>query len=293
MTKNKPDPVTIHVVAGPTASGKSAFALELAAQYNGVIINADSQQIYDGLPILSAQPSQDDKKQAPHELYAALDPNAPCSAGNWREMAEPVIERVIAAGQTPIVTGGSGLYIKALVEGLSPIPDIPGNVREAAVAKQKELGNPAFHAALKERDPVMAQRFHPHHTARLVRAWEVLEATGKSLSEWQKLPRIAPPDHWHFEVHKIIPERKKLHERINTRFDWMVENGALEEVADFAAQIENGKVRDGVPLTKALGFKPLLAYLSGEISKDDALERSKADTRQYAKRQITWFKGQL
>ena len=284
---------TIHIIAGPTASGKSAKALEMALKTNGVIINCDSMQIYDDLPILTAQPSADDKQAVSHVLYGSRHANFPCSAGNWRELVEPIIQKTIQNEQTPIIVGGSGLYIKALTDGLSPIPDIPDNIRAEASAMQKQLGNPAFHVELAKRDPIMAERFHAHHTARLIRAWEVLEATGQSLSEWQKMPRKKPPEDWHFEIHKIIPERNILYDRCNQRFLWMIENGALEEVVKFQTRIDNGDVKDGVPLTKALGFRHLRSYLNNEISKTEAIERAQGETRRYAKRQTTWFKHQM
>ena len=196
----------IHVIGGPTASGKSAHALDLAAKHDGVIINADSMQVYDGLHILTAQPTEEDQAQVPHKLYGTLHPNESCSAGNWREMVEPLIHETLNNGKTPIIVGGSGLYIKALVDGLSPMPDIPQDIRDAAGEKQKELGNPAFHEALKERDPVMAARLDPFNTARLIRAWEVLEATGQSLAEWQEMPRLSPPEDWEFHVTLVMPE---------------------------------------------------------------------------------------
>ena len=139
----------------------------------------------------------------------------------------------------------------------------------------------------------MAERFHPFHTARLVRAWEVLEQTGKSLAEWQKLARLSPPDNWHFEIEIIIPERPVLHQRCNDRFVWMVNNGALEEVESFANRVESGEVHHNVPLLKALGYRELLAYLKGESSKNESIEKAQARTRQYAKQQITWFRNQI
>ena len=283
----------IHIIGGPTASGKSATALKLAEQYDGVIINCDSMQIYDGLSILTAQPPPEDLAQAPHLLYGTLHPNQACSAGNWREMVEPVIEETLAQGKTPIICGGSGLYIRALTDGLSPIPDIPDDIRGAASQKQEELGNPAFYDALKERDPVIAARLHPDHTARLVRAWEVLEATGKSLAEWQELPPLAPPKNWEFEVTLVMPPRDTLYERCNMRFEWMLENGALEQVQEFNNAIEKGDISPQALLNNALGVKPLTAYLKGTLSKDAAIERGQADTRHYAKRQVTWFRHQI
>ena len=179
------------------------------------------------------------------------------------------------------------------MHGLSPIPDIPDDIRAQAVHKQKTLGNPGFHNALAKIDPVMAKRFHPGHTARLIRAYEVILATGKSLAEWQKIPPIPPPENWSFEVHKIIPERKALYERCNQRFLQMLDNGALDEVQAFNRQIENGEINPGVPITKALGFKELRAYLNGEITKDEAVKTAQTATRHYAKRQVTWFRNQL
>ncbi len=293
MTKTQKGKQTIYIIGGPTASGKSSRALEIANKTNGVIINCDSMQIYDGLHMLTAQPPAEDIEQAEHLLYSALHPNGACSAGNWREMAEPIIHKVLSADKTPIIVGGSGLYIKALTDGLSPIPDIPQDIRDAAMAKQQELGNPAFHEELARRDPIMAERFHPFHTARLVRAWEVLEATGKSLAQWQKLPLIAPPENWHFEIEIIIPDRPILHQRCNERFVWMVNNGVLDEVESFSQRVKNKEIHNNVPLLKALGYRELLAYINGETSKSKAIEKAQARTRQYAKQQITWFKNQL
>ncbi len=284
---------TVHIIAGPTASGKSARALELAQQKNGVIINCDSIQLYEGLPILTAKPSEDDKAKAPHKLYGALHPNDICSAGNWCEIVKPLIEETLTADQTPIITGGTGLYIKALMQGLSPIPDIPEDIRQATIKKQKQLGNPAFHAELQKRDPVMAERLHPSNTARLVRAWEVLEATGKSLAEWQELDRISPPAHWNFELEIIMPEREDLYRRCNDRFVQMLKIGALEEVEAFSKKLESGEVDSHVPLAKALGFNHLREYQRGNISKEDAITLSQGETRRYAKRQVTWFRNQM
>lgn len=290
LIKNKK---TVHVIGGPTASGKSALALELAAEKDGVILNADSMQVYDALPILTAQPSKEDKAKAPHNLYGSLHPDETCSAGNWSEIVQPLIAQILEEGKAPIVVGGSGLYLKALIEGLSPMPDIPEEIRQQAVALQKELGNPAFHAQLEKRDPVMAARFHPYHTARLVRAWEVLEATGKSLAEWQEIPRAGPPDEWEFDITLVLPERELLRKRCDERFIWMLENGAVEEAEAFMAHLDKGEVKENAAIVKALGFRPLRDWISGEASKEDTIEKASAQTRQYAKRQTTWFQNQV
>lgn len=293
MNSNRGDSVTVHIVAGPTAGGKSAFALGLAKKLNGVVINCDSMQIYDGLHILTAQPAEADKREAPHVLYGILQPAEPCSAGIWLAMAIREIETAIANNQTPIICGGNGLYIKTLMEGLSPIPETPPEIRERANARQEEIGTAAMHEELKARDPESAARFHPEHTARIVRAWEVFEATGKKLSDWQKESKNAPPENWVFEIHKIMPEREELYRRCDMRFIQMLDNGALEEVKNFAARIDSGQIPKTALLAKALGFTPLRDYLNGKISREQAINLGQTETRQYAKRQVTWFKNQL
>ncbi|MBN8520798.1 MAG: tRNA (adenosine(37)-N6)-dimethylallyltransferase MiaA [Alphaproteobacteria bacterium] len=282
----------VYVIAGPTASGKSSRALDLASRINGVVINADSMQVYDALPMLTAQPSAEDRVHIPHRLYGVIDPLTSYSAGNWRERAIFEIKDVLTHGQTPIITGGSGLYIKALMEGFSPIPDIPPDVRQNAIDLQAQLGNPGFHALLAERDPVMAARFHPFHTARLVRAWEVIEATGKSLAEWQKLPKEKPPAEWTFDVEVILPDRDLLNTRCDARFDAMMENGVLDEVEHFSRRLQID-IPPQALINRALGLQPLLSYLRGDMIRDDAISQAKLETRQYAKRQMTWFRHQI
>lgn len=298
MEKRKSPPLpsrnkTIYVIAGPTAGGKSARAIEVARQENGVIINADSMQIYDALPVLAAQPPEEDKQVAPHLLYGILHPNEHCSAGIWRTMAVAEIENAWANGQAPIIVGGNGMYLKTLMEGLSPMPEVPNDIREATNALHRELGNPGFYEELKKRDPGIAARFHPNHTARLIRAWEVLEATGRSLADWQAESKDAPPDDWDFKIEVIMPKRDVLMARCDTRFEQMLERGALDETEDLKNKIECGDVNPKSLITKALGFKALCAHIDGAISKEEAVEKAKTQTRQYAKRQTTWFKNQL
>jgi tRNA dimethylallyltransferase len=283
----------IHIIAGPTASGKSARALDHAAKENGIIVNADSMQVYDALPILTARPTADDIAAVPHRLYGTVPPAQACSAGIWRNVAIQEIEDILKSGKTPIIVGGSGLYIKALIEGFSPMPDVPEDIRARAVARQAALGNPAFHDELMRRDPVIAARFHPMHTARLIRAWEVLEATGKSLSEWQSLPKQNPPDDWRFMVEVILPDRDTLNARCDTRFDAMMDGAVMTEIEDFAARLECGEIPQYALITRALGAQPLLAYHRGQTSKQEAVEQAKLETRQYAKRQMTWFRHQI
>lgn len=250
-------------------------------------------QVYDGLPILTAQPSPEDKEKCPHALYGVLHPNDPCSAGNWREMAQAVIVQALAEGRVPIVCGGSGLYINALLRGLSPIPDIPAAVRAATVARYEALGAKAFFSELERRDPIMAARFHAGHTARILRAMEVLDFTGQSLAQWQTLPPLAPPADWVFAITLIMPDRSTLYARCNTRFEQMLENGGWEEVAAFDSALAAGRLSESSPLTHALGVQPLRQYLHGALPRDEAVAKGQAETRHYAKRQVTWFRHQV
>ncbi len=283
----------IRIIAGPTASGKSARAMALAHALDGVVINCDSMQIYDALPVLSAQPSVEDLEQVPHKLYGFLHPSEDCSAGRWRRMAQPIIEETLAQGKAPIICGGTGFYIKALSEGLSPIPEVPDEVRFKGEALMSEMGCPAFYEALIAEDPLVRDKFHPNHTARILRAWEVFHATGKSLIEWQALDKIGPPEDWTFETEIILPERDVLYQRCNQRFDAMVAYGVMDEVKALDAMINAGEVRDGSLITNALGFKPLRDYMYDRCTLDEAIAQSKQDTRNYAKRQSTWFRNQL
>lgn len=285
--------INVHIIIGPTASGKSAHALKKAATCNGVIINADSLQIYDALPLLTAQPSAADKAQMPHRLYGTMAAQDICTAALWRDLAIQEIRLAQAQGQTPLVVGGTGFYIKALTEGFSPIPDVPAQIRADSNALQEKLGNPAFHAALAEIDPVMAARLHPNDTQRLVRAWEVITATGQSLSEWQALPPAGPPADLSFTIEVIMPERDVLYERCNARFDQMMDQGALDEVKAFDDLIKAGTVPADSAVTHALGFQALQSYLAGALSLEDAIIQAKADTRHYAKRQTTWCRNQI
>ncbi len=265
--------------------------MKLAAQTNGVIINCDSMQLYNGLPTLTAQPTAEDKSKIPHKLYGVLAPNDVCSAGNWRHLVLPVIEETLQNNQTPIICGGTGLYIKALIDGLSPIPDIPDEVRQKVINSYNSLGAEKFYAELERRDPVMAKRFHANHKARLMRTMEVLEHTGKSLAEWQNAPRIPAPENWEFEIHKIMPERETLYQRCNSRFIEMIQNGAIQEAEHFASLYPPTK--NHIPLNKALGYPQILQHLNGDLAKDEMISLAQGETRRYAKRQVTWFRTQI
>ncbi len=283
----------VHIIAGPTASGKSARALTLAKEIGGVIINADSLQIYDGLSILTATPSVDEMKDVPHRLYGVLPPQEVLSAIDWRKMALCEIDAALGNGYVPIIVGGTGFYIKTLMTGLSPIPDIPNEVRVLADDLMDSIGIEAFFLQLKEIDPVIAEKIDPQNRQRLVRAYEVFAHTGKPMSYWQSLPPVDVRNDLNFKTEIIMPDRDVLYARCNDRFDAMIDGGAVQQVRDFDDKILAGKVPFDCALTHALGFEYLQAHVRGEMDIDTAITLAKNETRHYAKRQVTWFKNQL
>lgn len=275
-------------VAGPTASGKSALALGLARAFDGVVINADSMQVYRELRVVTARPTAEEETLAPHRLYGVLPGAEVCSAGRWAEMAAAEVRTAWAAGKVPILCGGTGLYIHALTVGLSPIPAIPDAVRAAARADMAALGNAAFHARLAAADPVMGARLNVGDTQRTSRAWEVLRATGRSLADWQGDPPVRLIEPSVFTV-LLEPPREVLYARCDARFAAMMEAGALDEVRALDAL----DLPPGAPVMKALGVPELRAYLHGDASLDGAVTKAQQTTRNFAKRQGTWFRGQL
>ena len=297
MTRNK-DILAI-VVAGPTASGKSAAALAIAREFNGVVINADSMQIYEDLPVLTARPTDAERGDVPHRLYGVLKLGEACSAAQWRDMAIVEISEAHQAGRLPVLCGGSGLYIKALLEGLSPIPEIPVDVRHAVRAACDTRGLPAMRAELESRDPVMAARLEPADRQRTLRALEVLEATGRSLADWQAEPKSGPPPGLRFATILLTPPRAELYAACDERLRQMVAQGAIEDVAEVYARIEEQSDRnpaekeslDDALLLKALGVPQFRAYCDGVLDLETAIEKAQIATRRYAKRQMTWFRG--
>jgi tRNA dimethylallyltransferase len=276
------------VLTGPTASGKSDLALALAGEFGGAVINGDSLQVYQELEILTARPGPTDLAKVPHRLYGVLPGRERCSVGRWRDLAVAEIDRAHGAGQLPIVVGGTGLYLKALEHGLATVPPIPPQVRAAASARHGTLGGPAFHAALAERDPGSAGRIHASDRQRLIRAWEVLEATGRPLSAWQAQDLGQDTGPYRFHRLCLIPPRDTLYAACNGRFLAMMERGALDEVARLLAL----DLDPGLPIMKALGVPQLAAHLRGEISLDQAIAGAQGSTRRYAKRQLTWLRTQ-
>lgn len=277
------------LIAGPTASGKSALALALARKSGGIVINTDSMQVYRDLRVLTARPSPDEEAKVPHRLYGHVDAAVNFSAGGWVADAAIVLKVARAEKRLPIFVGGSGLYFKALTRGLSAVPPIPVEIREAVRARLESDGVEALHAELARRDPVSAERLKPRDRTRIARALEVIEATGRSLSDWHRdgLPPLLPPGS--FRALFLEPERDELYARIDARFETMLANGALEEVQRLAAR----DLDPLLPAMKAHGVPSLIRHLRGEITREEASEIGRADTRHYAKRQFTWFRHQL
>lgn len=280
---NRPEAV---LIAGPTASGKSALALVLAERLGGVVVNADAMQVYRELRVLSARPSPADEARVPHALYGIASVREPFSVARWAEAAGTALAEIRAQGQLPVIVGGTGLYFAALLNGLSPIPDIHPTVRAETRLRLAEMGNERFHAALLARDPAMGRRLEAGDSQRLVRAWEVIEATGQSLDEWQKL-KGTPVLSGALARFVLKPNRDWLKIQIGRRFEQMMAQGALEEVQAL------GDLDDALPAARALGVPQLRAHLRGEMPIEAATERAVTETRQYAKRQMTWFRNQM
>ena len=272
------------LIAGPTASGKSAVALALAERLGGTVINADSMQLYRELRVLTARPSEADEAVAPHRLYGTVSASEAFSVGRWLEAAQAAIAEARGEGSVPILVGGTGLYFKALIEGLAPIPDIPPEVRAYWREQAARLTPEALHRELAARDPGVAAKLRSSDPQRIVRALEVIDATGVSLSEWQGAP--AAPALLADDVLRLViaPEREPLYAAIDARFDRMIENGAIEEVETLLAQ----GLDDSLPAMRAHGVRELRAYLAGASCLEDAKIKSKTESRRYAKRQMTW-----
>ncbi len=276
------------LIAGPTASGKSELGLQLAERFDGVVINADSMQVYKELRILTARPDAAEEARAPHRLYGILPVGDPCSAGRWLGLAKAELERAAAAGRVPIVVGGSGLYFSALVDGIADIPAISAAARQQVQARLAAIGADALHGELQRNDPEMAARIPASDRQRLLRASEVLAETGVSLAEWQRRGRAnALADGWLGMV--IETPRERLYARCDERFEAMLGAGALAEVA----ALQQAGADRGLPAMKALGIPELLRHLDGEIDLMDAKELAKRATRQYAKRQLTWLRRKM
>jgi tRNA dimethylallyltransferase len=272
------------LIAGPTASGKSALALALAERMDGVVINADSAQVYADLRIISARPSAGDEGRAPHRLYGWRDAALPCSAADWAKAAKLEIAEAQSAGRLPILAGGTGLYIRTLLDGIAPVPEIDPAVREAV----RSFSVAHNHASLAVEDPPAAERLRPSDSTRVARALEVVRSTGRPLAEWQKerVGGIAG------EVDPVplvlLPPRDRLYRRCDERFEKMMCDEGIEEVR----ALLDRKLNPMLPAMRAIGVREIAGFLTGELGREEALEAGRTATRQYAKRQYTWFSRQ-
>jgi len=281
MASPKPPVV---VIAGPTASGKSAMALALAQQIQGVIVNADSAQIYADLKILSAAPTTEELQKAEHRLYGVQDGALPCSAADWAALARKQIADLHARGRTPILVGGTGLYLRTLLDGIAPVPAIDPEVRE----RVREGDVQDNYLKLRTFDPERAEKLKPGDTARINRALEVILSTGRTLGEWQEQREGGIADTVELRPLILLPPRRWLYARCDERFARMIDEGAVSEVEALLAR----KLNPNLPVMRAIGVRELSGYLLGETTLDDAVAAGQQATRRYAKRQYTWFAHQ-
>ena len=277
------------LIAGPTASGKSALALDLAEAAHGTVINTDSMQVYRDLRVLTARPTVDEEARVPHRLYGHVDAAVNYSAGAWVNDAAAVLAETQASERLPIFIGGTGLYFKALTRGLSNVPPVPDAIRQAVRERLEQNGPEALHEELARRDPEAAVRLRPRDRVRIARALEVVEATGRPLAEWHAhgLPPLLPPQG--VVALFLAPDRKAVYEQIDRRFESMMDRGALEE----ARALGRRGLDPLLPAMKAHGVPALIRHLAGDLSREEAIAIGQIDTRHYAKRQFTWFRHQL
>jgi tRNA dimethylallyltransferase len=276
------------LIMGPTASGKSALALALAARIGGEIVNADSMQVYRDFRILTARPSPEEEARAPHHLYGHVDAGERYSTGRWLTDALAAIAEIRARDKTPILVGGTGLYFKALTQGLAEMPSIDPDLRAALTERVAREGASSLHAELAASDPQTAARLGPNDAPRIIRALEIIETTGESITAFQANTKPALAAH-EWRGLALTPDREALYAAINTRFDHMLEHGALDEVRAFAAR----NLDPTLPATKAHGAPALSAHVRGDLTRDEAAEIAKRDTRRYSKRQFTWIANQM
>jgi tRNA dimethylallyltransferase len=277
----------VTLIAGPTASGKSALALRLAQSTGGEIVNADSMQVYADLRVLTARPSPEEEAAAPHHLFGVADAAEAWSVGRWLKAATATLAQIAGRRRPAIVVGGTGLYFRALTQGLADVASVPAAVRAKVQALYDEIGEAAFRTRLAEVDPAAAERIATADRQRLTRAYEVFAASGRPLSAWQARtsPTLAPGS-WRALV--LEPPREAIYARCDLRLEAMLAAGALEEVARLIGRGLDARL----PAMKALGVAPFAANLRGDIGLDEALARARQDTRRYAKRQVTWFRNQ-
>ena len=274
------------MIAGPTASGKSQLAIDLARRLGGAVINADSMQLYADLTVLTARPQPQEMQDIPHHLFGICDAAHRASVAEWLGLAATAIANVRAAGQLPIIVGGTGMYLQAGLRGIAPVPDVPADLHQHCIDLYRELGGAKFRDALAGYDADIAARLVDSDSQRLVRAMGVAMATDRPLSWWQQQPHKGALLGSVVTI-AVMPPRPTLYDRINQRFDHMLMHGAVDEVARLMAR----QLDPGLPLMKALGVTPIATFLKGDITQDDAAFIAKRDSRRYAKRQMTWIRN--
>jgi tRNA dimethylallyltransferase len=279
----------IILIAGPTASGKSALAVKLAEKLGGVIVNADSMQVYRDLRIITARPSPAEESRVAHRLYGHVEASENYSVGRWFAEATQALSEIRGQGRPALLVGGTGLYFSTLTRGIAAVPPIPEELRREVRARLSAEGTAALHAELAERDPATAARLKPGDRARITRALEVVLATGRSLTAWHDNNTPASVDIQRAAKVFLVPERDELRSRIDARFDAMMAAGALAEVRALAAR----NLDPNLPAMKAHGVPWLIRHLNGEIALAEAVAQAKLDTQRYTKRQTTWFRNQL
>ncbi|MBY5756297.1 tRNA (adenosine(37)-N6)-dimethylallyltransferase MiaA [Rhizobium leguminosarum] len=289
MMENLLSTVNAILITGPTASGKSALAVELARRHDGAVVNADSMQVYDTLRVLTARPSEEEMQGVPHHLYGHVPADAAYSTGAWLRDVTALLPTLRAAGRLPVFVGGTGLYFKALTGGLSDMPEVPKALREKLRARLVEEGPDGLYAELAEADPAMAASLNRQDGQRIVRALEVMKATGRSIADFQGRSGPVVIDAVEAREIVVLPDRAVLHQRINGRFEKMLQQGAEDEVRALLAL----DLPAEAPVMKAIGVSQITAMVRGEMTRDEVLEKGAAATRQYAKRQMTWFRNQM
>ncbi|MEH6662651.1 MAG: tRNA (adenosine(37)-N6)-dimethylallyltransferase MiaA [Parasphingorhabdus sp.] len=274
----------VALVVGPTASGKSALALDIAKKQPSVIINADSAQVYGDLTILSARPTEEEMQGIEHQLFGYIDGIEACSAARWASDAKTAIAEAHARDLLPILVGGTGLYVRILLDGIAPIPEIDPEIRQEI----RQMETLEAYRALQDLDPVSAERLNATDTTRIQRALEVIRSTGKPLDHWQKHKTGGIGNQIKLHPLLLLPPREWLYERCDRRLHEMIERGARQEVE----QLLSRKLPANLPVMRAIGVAEIAAWLAGDIGREVAIERAQAATRQYAKRQYTWFRNQ-
>ncbi len=279
----------IIILSGPTASGKSALALFIAAEIDAVIINCDSKQIYREIPIITAQPTEAEKQTVEHNLYGVISAAEDCSVARWIELAIGAISAARAKNKIPLLVGGTGLYIKYLTEGLPNIPDIEDDIRAKVRDRLAEIGSVQLHQELTKIDAEMAEKLKPNDGQRIARAYEVIQQTGKSLLWWQQQKSQPFYSKESFQTFFLAPDREKVYENCNKRFVTMVNDGVIDEIK----ALDSMSLDATLPAMKAHGVPEILSYLHGNMTLDDAIDQAQKNTRHYIKRQFTWFKHQM